>query len=139
MNSKHLLFALFLIFALGCINESKSADSQPIKLEGLTLNNNEKWVANEETHVGMTRIDSILNNIPKLDGKVLGNALSNETSYIIKSCDMKGIAHDQLHIVLVPILEKISEIKDTENTDNLNSKINHLKSLVSTYFNYFKT
>lgn len=136
---KTIIIISVLLSSYSCKNDKiKTVKSSEIKLEGLTLNNNEKWVANEETHIGMQRIDSILKNNVFNDGKTLGKALSKQTSYIIKSCDMTGDAHDQLHIVLVPILEEISEIKDIKSTSVLEKKVTTLQNLIATYFNYFK-
>ena len=83
-------------------------------------------------------LDCILKNNTALDGKTLGEVLSKQTSYIIKSCDMTGEAHDQLHIVLVPILEEITDIKDIENRSELEEKVTVLQGLIVTYFEYFK-
>ena len=123
-----------------CKKDTAKTETQSvIQLEGLTLNSTEKWIANTETHIGMKRIDSILKNNTALDGKTLGEVLSKQTSYIIKSCDMTGEAHDQLHIVLVPILEEITDIKETENSLVLEEKVTVLQGLIMTYFEYFKT
>ncbi|QNK79163.1 hypothetical protein H7F37_14015 [Winogradskyella sp. PAMC22761] len=130
---------MLLALTFGCKNETvKPETHSAIQLEGLTLNNNEKWVANEETHMGMKRIDSILKNNTSSSGKLLGNALSKQTSYIIKSCDMEGEAHDQLHVVLVPILEEITDIKDVKNSLDVEKKVTTLRRLTATYFQYFK-
>jgi hypothetical protein len=138
MKTKTLSIILIFIATLGCKNETKTeAISTADNLE-LILNNGEKWIANKETHIGMHRMDSILKNNRTSDGNLLGDALSKETSYIIKSCDMKGEAHDQLHVVLVPILEEITEIKDVVNTSELKQKTTTLKNLIATYFEYFK-
>ncbi len=135
-----LIIVVMLLSCYSCKNDTTKIETQTeINLEGLTLNNTEKWIANEETHIGMRRIDSILKNNTASDGKTLGNILSKETSYIIKSCDMTGEAHDQLHVVLVPILEEITDIKDLTNPSKLNDKVLHLKGLINTYFKYFKT
>ena len=138
MKTITLTLILIFITTLGCKNESKTeAISTADNLE-LILNNGEKWIANKETHIGMHRMDSILKNNRTSDGNLLGDALSKETSYIIKSCDMKGEAHDQLHVVLVPILEEITEIKDVVNANELEQKTTTLKRLIATYFDYFK-
>ncbi len=138
LSSTIILVAL-LFSCYSCKNDTTKTETQSvIQLEGLTLNKNEKWLANTETHVGMKRIDSILKNNTASDGKTLGEALSKQTSYIIKSCDMTGEAHDQLHIVLVPILEDITDIKDIENSSALEKKVTALQGLIVTYFEYFK-
>lgn len=88
-GSSIILIAIFFMVFHSCKDKSNPIKSETkIQFDGLTLNNNKKWVANEETHIGMKRIDSILKNNSSLDGKVLGNALFKETSYIVKSCDM---------------------------------------------------
>ncbi|RED44448.1 hypothetical protein DFQ10_103132 [Winogradskyella eximia] len=139
MTIKYVIITLLLALTFGCKNETvKPEIHSAIQLEGLALNNNEKWIANEETHIGMKRIDSILKNNTSTSGKVLGDVLSKQTSYIIKSCDMEGEAHDQLHVVLVPILEEITDIKDVENTSELEKKVTNLQRLTATYFEYFK-
>lgn len=135
----HILLIIVTIISIGCKNDKGTTTEPIIILEGLDLNNGEKWIANEETHIGMKRIDSILKNNKTLDGKTLGEVLSKQTSYIIKSCDMEGEAHDQLHVVLVPILEEITEIKDIIDSVELDVKTTYLKGLIITYFKYFKT
>ncbi len=141
MKTKSIYILLFLlsVTVFGCKNDKISTPESIIIPEGLELNKGKKWIANVETHIGMKRIDSILKQNTSLDGKALGEALSKETSYIIKSCNMKGEAHDQLHIVLVPILEEITEIKDVTEVDKLKDKSAYIKGLVNTYFKYFKT
>ncbi|WP_254453232.1 hypothetical protein [Winogradskyella undariae] len=139
MTIKYVIITLLLALTFGCKNETaKPEKHSAIQLEGLTLNNNEKWIANKETHIGMKRIDSILKNNTSTNGKLLGEALSKQTSYIIKSCDMEGEAHDQLHVVLVPILEEITDIKDVKNSLDVEKKVTTLRRLTSTYFQYFK-
>lgn len=138
MKTKYGIILLLLVLTFGCKNETTKTETPAIQVEGLTLNNSEKWIANEETHIGMKRIDSILKNTTSSSGKILGDALSKETSYIIKSCDMTGEAHDQLHVVLVPVLEEITELKDVENPSELEKKVTTLKGLTATYFDYFK-
>ncbi len=134
-----IIIVAMLLSCYSCKHETTKVEPQTeINLEGLTLNKNEKWIANAETHIGMKRIDSILKNSSASDGKTLGNLLSKETSYIIKSCDMTGEAHDQLHAVLVPILEEITDIKDITNPSKLKDNESHLKGLINTYFKYFK-
>jgi hypothetical protein len=44
-----------------------------------------------------------------------------------------------LHIVLVPVLEEITDIKDSTASDELEQKITNLKGLINTYFKFFKT
>jgi hypothetical protein len=140
LTTSFIIMITMVLSLNSCKNKTTNIEVPPeINLEGLTLNNSEKWVANADTHIGMKHIDSILKNNTIYDGKVLGELLSKETSYIIKSCNMTGEAHDKLHIVLVPILEEITDIKDSTATAKLEQKITNLKGLINTYFKFFKT
>ncbi len=68
----------------------------------------------------------------------LGKDLSIQTAYIISSCNMTGEAHDQLHVVLVPMLDKISTLKESDNIEDCESSLIELETLIEDYFNHFK-
>lgn len=103
----------------------------------LELNDGKKWNANEETHIGMEKMQELLkafadseeNNYMKL-----GEDLSAQTTYIIQNCDMTGPDHDMLHKVLHPILETIESISEADNAEN---DVKELDYLLKTYFEYF--
>lgn len=139
MNIKLLI--LLLVLVVSCKSETNEKNEEVLSVSDsqLQLNDGKKWIANTETHIGMKRIDSLLKNNSSFNGKLLGEAISKQTTYIIKSCNMKGKAHDQLHLVLVPILEDVSELK--ESKDALKSKQiqNKLELRLQDYFKYFET
>ena len=139
MNIKLLI--LLLVLVVSCKSETNEKNEEVLSVSDsqLQFNDGKKWIANTETHIGMKRIDSLLKNNSSFNGKLLGEAISKQTSYIIKSCNMKGKAHDQLHLVLVPILEDVSELK--ESKDALKSKQiqNKLELRLQDYFKYFDT
>ncbi len=106
--------------------------------ERLRLDNGKKWIANDATHIGMTNINNLLAEYLKnknTDRVTLAKAMSKETSTLISKCNMTGEAHDQLHLVLVPILESIDEIKKSNSDEALMKLENHLKE----YFRHFTT
>ena len=70
--------------------------------------------------------------------KHLGEVLSKQTSFIIKNCSMKGEAHDQLHIVLVPMLDEISTLRDTEDIGIKKAALTRLQIYIKKYFEHFK-
>ena len=145
------ILALFLIFIIPFACKNKSERSIPIStnnenisfLDTLTLrlNNGEKWIANTETQIGIIKMDSIIIAF-KGEGNnkylALGENLSRQTSYIIKSCNMTGEAHDQLHVVLVPMLDEISIIKESDNIEESENALGNLESLIEMYNKYFE-
>lgn len=150
MNKLRILIATILVITFSsCKKETQknvpnNTETEEISLLDtltLKLNNGEKWVANNETQIGIIKMGSIISAF-KTDGNEdytsLGKALSKQTSFIIKSCNMTGEAHDQLHVVLVPMLDKISILKESTKTDESKSALNELEALIESYFSHFQ-
>ena len=51
---------------------------------------------------------------------------------------MTGEAHDQLHVILVPMLDEISILKESNKLEESNTALNELEDLIDTYYEYFK-
>ncbi len=114
------------------------AEQTEAKEETLHLNNGKKWIANQATQDGMTKMQTILNdyfNNGGADSAALAEALEKETSSIIRQCDMTGADHDQLHIILKPMLDRIKSIKTNGSVDDMK----RLYLLLNDYFDHFET
>ena len=149
MRQKILFIAILSISIFSC---KKKSDKTPLLKPNteeislldtlsLKLNNGEKWIVNNETHVGVSKMDSIIKvyKSNKEDNYInLGNNLSKQTSFIIKSCNMTGEAHDQLHVILVPMLDEISILKESNKLEESKSAFIKLEELINSYFKYFK-
>lgn len=106
--------------------------------ETLHLNNGKKWIANQATQDGMAKMQATLMeyfNNRGTDYAALAKTLDNETSSIIKQCDMTGQDHDQLHIILKQMLDKIKIIKENGSQDEMK----RLYMLLNDYFDHFET
>lgn len=138
-----------LIFIVGCKSETKNEDSNPeaevetisiLDTLALKLNANQKWIANAETHEGVLKIDSIMSAFKtnkSTDYKSLGSKLSKQTSYIIKHCSMKGESHDQLHVVLIPMLDEISVLREENDAQKTKMAFHNMEQLIGAYFKFF--
>ncbi|MCK5401687.1 MAG: hypothetical protein KAJ28_08630 [Flavobacteriaceae bacterium] len=141
------MLAIIILLISACKNESNNNVTKTTKTQEITkydtlaisLNNNEKWIANKETHVGVSKMDSLISSFDNDKYQYLTNNLSELTSYIIKNCSMKGEPHDQLHIVLVPMLDEISALKETTDNEERKTIIKNLQALIDIYFQHFKT
>ena len=140
---------ILLIFSFSCKKGNNKTISKIMEEKeisvldtlSLKLNNGERWIVNEATQIGVTKMDSIIKsfNSNKSDNFIeLGNNLSKQTSYIIKNCDMTGEAHDQLHVILVPMLDEIWVLKESNKVEDCREAVNELKSLIEAYFVHFK-
>ena len=102
------------------------------------MNHGKKWTANDATHLGMSAIHKLLKEYLNESGNdyaSLGAAMSTEASTLISKCNMVGIDHDQLHLILHPILESIDAIKESGTTESLEV----LGTQLNTYFTHFQT
>ena len=147
---KIFVIVCFLIVIIGCKSETKNvnsiqeSESETISILdtlSLKLNANNKWIANVETHEGITKMDSIISAFKKgteNDYKALGSNLSKQTGYIIKHCSMKGEPHDQLHVVLIPMLDEISILREEDSEEKTKFALHNLEQLISAYFKFFR-
>ena len=147
MKPKYTILIIIAISFFTCKNEegaNLSHSKTVLKIAKydtllISSNNNDKWISNIETHEGLLNLDSIISNFKSGDYQSLSKNLSQQTSYIIENCTMKGEPHDQLHVVLVPILNEISELKETTDIEKGRVIISNLKTLIRLYFQHFKS
>ena len=149
MKYRFIVFFITSLIFFNCKKEVKKStqsntiieEVNPLDTLPLRLNNGEKWIVNNATQIGVAKMDSILKsfNSNKDENYLgLGNNLSQQTSFIIKSCDMTGEAHDQLHVVLVPMLDEIYILKDSNDFEEQKRAVNNLELLIDRYYEHFK-
>lgn len=151
INNSRYVIVILLVLAMGCKQHSQQApamaDTQAktgviMDTLGLKLDQGKKWVANLETQEGVEKMDSLITAF-KHSGSTayqsLGEDLSEQTGYIIKNCTMQGESHEQLHVVLLPMLSEISILKDSSATNASKKALNELDHLINGYFDHFKS
>lgn len=146
---KPILFILLACVVLftSCRSENKSTNTDEIghKISitdtlQLTFNKGDKWLVNAETHEGVKNMEAVINEFKAEKSenyKELGNKLSKQTSYVIKNCTMTGASHDQLHVVLVPMLDEISVLRESNNLIMAKTSLTNLEDLIQAYFKHF--
>lgn len=149
MKLSFLILCLLMVI-LSCKSEVKQVTSDQdsdvkttsiLDTLSLKLNANEKWLANAETHEGVLKMDAIISEFKRnkvMDYKGLGETLSKQTSYIIKNCSMKGEPHDQLHVVLIPMLDEISILREEDHNAKSERAVENLEALIQAYFEHFQ-
>lgn len=106
----------------------------------IALDNGAKWVANLETNEG---VDKMLGMIKQSDPKTvedyhdLAAKLNEEKNYVVKECTMTGPSHDNLHVFLHPLIEKIEALGKISSTDEGTEVIASIKENLNGYYNYF--
>lgn len=76
----------------------------------MALDNGSKWAANVETTTGVSAMSKLIadtKTASKEDYNRLGNGLNDLKNIIVKECTMTGASHDNLHVFLHPLIDKI--------------------------------
>ncbi|WP_055442397.1 hypothetical protein [Lacinutrix himadriensis] len=144
-----IVIILLLAFVFGCNTENKKGQTKTKETKEISLldtlqlrlNHGNKWLANPETQGGVVKMNAMIEAFKtetNKDYNALGKKLAKQTSYIIKNCSMVGEPHDQLHVVLVPMLDEISNLKEAKNNTEGEASLAKLEGLIKDYFLYFK-
>jgi hypothetical protein len=118
------------------ISQSDEKENSTIK-----LNQNEKWLINEEMKPFITDSESILIDYITQgtnDYKALATQLKENNSKLIKSCTMQGESHDELHKWLHQHMDLIAALEKAENIETAQQTVNQLKESFITFNTYFQ-
>ena len=106
----------------------------------IQLNGIQKWEANAETNEGILKMKNTIksqttNTLEAFEK--LAIQLNDDKNFVVKNCTMKGASHDNLHIWLMPLIEKIdalSKAKTIEDATIIKQSIEENVNAYSTYF-----
>lgn len=109
--------------------------------KGLALDDSKKWQANIETTQGIEKMLTIISEEIEA-GRLshyaaMGERLNIELKTIFSSCTMKGEAHEQLHLFIMPLVdlcEKLELVETEEAALVLQKDILKQLNLYSVYF-----
>ena len=111
----------------------------------LILNDGAKWNSDESTFTGMKRLESALFNFNEkfinpsiVDYNKLGEALANIDNDIISQCSMQGEDHDQLHVLLAPMLRNVAVIKNGNDPVKIKENTKALSEALEQFFEHFE-
>lgn len=125
-------------------HETEHTDSSVMANDWMTeiqLNDGYKWMANPETNEGVAKMQSLLKtSAPKnlTDYHTIADTLNHEKNYVIKECTMKGPSHENLHVWLLPLMEKIGALKDAKTLDEAQRIYKSIAQNVNAYTTYFQ-
>ena len=120
--------------------ESHEAHQHDENVETIELNNNEKWVVNEEMKPFVMKGEELVNSYiqnNQTDYKTLAQQLKEQNNKLIKSCTMDGKSHDELHKWLHPHLEIVKALEDEADASKANEIVLQLQHSYQQYHHYF--
>ena len=109
-------------------------------LKNIELDMGNKWKANNETTTGVNNMLSlVLESNPKTieNYRELAKKLNEEKNTLVKKCTMKGPSHDNLHVFLHPLIEKIDALLKVNSLDEASKLKQIIKENLEAYQNYF--
>jgi hypothetical protein len=107
----------------------------------IKLDNGSKWEANLETTEG---VDKMLSLVKSSDTKTvedfhaLASKLNEDKNVVVKKCTMEGPSHDNLHVFLHPLIEKIEALGKVSTTEEGAEVTASIKENLEGYYEYFK-
>lgn len=140
---KFILTALIVVNIISC--KTKDADKDPLLSNSweteIVLDGTEKWIANNETTLGVNQMLNLLENLDtssEIDYAALGTDLKNEINVVIQECSMKGPSHDNLHVFLMPLIEKVDALKEPKTVEENKALVASIFYNLKAYDTYFK-
>ncbi|MGO2359090.1 hypothetical protein [Mesonia sp.] len=120
---------------------TKSHSMNNAWVEEIKLDEGSKWEANLETTEG---VDKMLNLVKSSktesvkDYHSLASDLNETKNFVVKKCTMEGPSHDNLHIFLHPLIEKIGALGKVSNADEGAEIKASIKENLEGYYTYFQ-
>jgi len=120
---------------------SEQKNTEKHSEETLHLNNSQKWEVVPEM---MAYLKYMKEDVAKFEGKALseyqnlGTDLSINVDLLTANCTMKGEAHDQLHVWLVPYIGLVNDFAVAENVEAAEGKLGKLKIAFNEFDQYFE-
>jgi hypothetical protein len=159
---KHAIFAICLLAIVSCKdskNQEKEINTDAVEathedyiekasnvyanswIKEIETNEDGKWEANAETNEGVQKMqNNIKTHITNtLDAyHKLAEQLNDDKNYVIKNCTMKGAPHDNLHVWLLPLMEKIEALSESKTVEEASKLKQSIVENVNAYSNYFE-
>ncbi len=161
---KQVIFAISLLALVGCkdtkqqetktetieqpielINEGHNEDTSNVYANvwtnNIELDNGSKWPANPETKEGVQNMQNMIKaqTTKTLDDYYkLAEQLNNDKNYVIKNCTMKGASHDNLHIWLLPLIDKIETLSQAKTLEEASKLKYSIEGNLNAYNDYFE-
>lgn len=110
-------------------------------MDEIQLNNGDKWLADIKTTKGVNTMLKLISESKTEtveDYVILANKLNDRKNILIKECTMTGSSHDNLHVFLHPLIEKIDVLLKTKTIGEGAETLKSITDNLNAYKSYFK-
>ena len=163
---KHVIITIGLLALVSCkdskpqeVTTTPKATEQPVEavkehqdeessnvygntwINDIVMNNGEKWEADKTTKEGVQQLQNTINSQSAStleEYHQLADQLNEQKNFLVKNCTMVGPSHDNLHVWLHPLIEKINALLKTESIEDAAKITNSIEKNINAYSEYFK-
>ncbi len=139
-----ILFISLLTFS-GCESstnnteiESKKENTHHHSEEDIQLNNGEKWLVEPSMLLIIRKMENEVNQFDQQSFSQLGKKLTIDIEELTSNCTMTGQAHDELHKWLLPYIDIVDHLVQTNDQKEAKAVYLQIKQSFHTFNQYFK-
>lgn len=139
-----ILFISLLTFS-GCESstnnteiESKKENTHHHSEEDIQLNNGEKWLVEPSMLLIIRKMENEVNQFDQQSFSQLGKQLTIDIEELTSNCTMTGQAHDELHKWLLPYIDIVDHLVQTNDQKEAKAVYQQIKQSFHTFNQYFK-
>ena len=107
----------------------------------IQLDRGSKWQANAETTLGVSKMHKAMIEFKGRsvsDYRALGDKLNALKNTLVKECTMTGPSHDNLHIWLHPLIEKIEALQNIDSEASGAQMVQDVEQHLNGYYDFFE-
>jgi PBP1b-binding outer membrane lipoprotein LpoB len=151
MKRLNILIVFSIFIFEGCSNSMNNEQTNNNELSSshvheedvqISLNNGEKWVVDTNMMQHIRAMEFLIENFEQSQDlnnyESLANDLQKGVQLLTSNCTMKGQAHDELHLWLVPYIDLVDSLSEANDMNAAQKQFSELKKsfkLFNTYFN----
>ncbi len=138
-----------------CNNAAKKENSETTNVQmpdssvstigdSIKLNKGAKWTVIKEMMVFIRNMESDVKSFSEIghndlkDFHQLAENLQKNINLLTSNCTMSGEAHDELHKWLIPYMQVVSELGESENLENAQQIVSTIETSFKVFNTYFE-
>lgn len=141
----NVFFFLIVLTITACESSSNNTEVDAVKEsthhhsdEEINLNNGKKWLV-EPTMLSLIRkMEREVLDFDQQSFTQLGHQLSSDVEELTSNCTITGQAHDELHKWLLPYIDLVDSLTQTNDQKEARALYQQIKQSFHTFNQYFK-
>ena len=117
---------------------SKKENTHHHSDEDIHLNNGEKWLVEPSMLSIIRKMENEVNQFDHESFIQLGKQLTSDVEELTSNCTMTGQAHDELHKWLLPYIDLVDQLVQTNDRKEAKAVYEQIKQSFHTFNQYFK-